>query len=54
MVPGIALFGLLAGSLASYFVRQDEDDKVDKRLTEMNERLERIEEALRERNPPLK
>lgn len=46
MVLGIALFGLLAGSLASYFVRQDEEDKVDTRLTEMNERLERIEHAL--------
>lgn len=43
MVLGIALFGLLAGSLASYFVRQEGEEKVEKHLAEMSERLERIE-----------
>jgi voltage-gated potassium channel len=49
MIVGIALFGFLAGSLASYFLEsrdeEQEEDK-DRILEEMLERLERIELAL--------
>lgn len=47
MIVGIALFGFLAGSLASFFVDQREEEKVDPKLAEMSERLERIEQLLR-------
>lgn len=46
MLLGIALFGLLAGSLASFFVRHDDDDEIGKRLNEIDARLARIENAL--------
>jgi voltage-gated potassium channel len=48
MVLGIALFGLLAGSLASYFVAQDEEQTIDAKLDEISRRLERMERSLRE------
>ena len=47
MILGISIFGLLAGSLASYFVEKDEEEHFDPQLAEINERLARIEEALR-------
>ena len=47
MIVGISLFGFLAGSLVSYFVKEDEETHVDPQLAEINERLERIEEVLR-------
>ena len=46
MVLGIALFGYLAGALASYFFERDEDEKVDPQLQEINERLARLEKLL--------
>ena len=48
MVVGIALFGLLAGSLASFFVEHREEEKVDPEL-EISQRLDRIEQSLAER-----
>ena len=48
MLVGIALFGLLAGSLfASFFVEGREEQKVDPKLEEIEQRLERIETMLR-------
>jgi voltage-gated potassium channel len=46
MVLGIALFGFLAGSLASFFVEGREEEKVDPKLQEIADRLDRIERAL--------
>jgi voltage-gated potassium channel len=46
MIVGIALFGLLAGSLASFFLERREESEVDPKLAEIAERLERIERAL--------
>ena len=46
MLIGIGVFGLLAASLASYFVERDEGQHVDPRLQEMSDRLERIEALL--------
>jgi voltage-gated potassium channel len=46
MIVGVALFGFLAGSLASFFVERREESEVDPKLAEIAERLERIERAL--------
>ena len=46
MVLGIALFGFLAGSLASFFFERHEENELDPQLKEINERLERIEQVL--------
>ena len=46
MILGIGVFGLLAGSLASYFVEQDENSHVDPQLDRIIEQLERIEATL--------
>jgi voltage-gated potassium channel len=46
MIVGIALFGFLAGSLASFFLERREESEVDPKLAEIAERLERIERAL--------
>jgi voltage-gated potassium channel len=46
MIVGIALFGFLAGSLASFFLERREESEVDPKLSEIAERLERIERAL--------
>jgi voltage-gated potassium channel len=46
MIVGIALFGFLAGSLASFFLERREESEVDPKLAEISERLERIEQAL--------
>lgn len=48
MLVGIGVFGLLAGSLASFFVERHEQKDLDPRLDEMSERLKRIEEILQE------
>ena len=48
MVIGIALFGFLAGSLTSFFVEHREEEKIDPKLAEIAERLERIEFALKD------
>lgn len=45
MLMGIGLFGLLAGSLASFFVRQEETE-TDPQLKDIRERLGRIEQSL--------
>lgn len=53
MIVGIALFGFLAGSLASYFLEsrgEEQSDTQDRTLEEISARLERIEMALLERN----
>lgn len=49
MVVGIALFGFLAGSLATFFLERREEQEVDPKLDEIAQRLERIERALGER-----
>lgn len=49
MVVGIALFGFLAGSIASLFVESDEEIKLDPQLAEINERLARVESLLGDR-----
>ena len=47
MIMGIALFGFLAGSLASFFLEKREDQpEEDPQLREINERLSRIERYL--------
>src|SRR5207247_2902192 len=46
MIVGIALFGFLAGSLASFFVEKRDEHAIDPKLAEIAERLERIELAL--------
>jgi voltage-gated potassium channel len=45
MIMGIGLFGLLAGSLASFFIQKEETEP-DPQLTDIQERLERIERSL--------
>jgi voltage-gated potassium channel len=45
MVTGIALFGVLAASLSSYFMGQKQED-LGERLTDVSNRLERIERLL--------
>ena len=52
MILGIGLFGLLAASLASWFVEKDLEREADPQMAEMNERLERIERLLVERQRP--
>jgi voltage-gated potassium channel len=49
MILGIGLFGLLAASLASLLVEKDLEREIDPQISEMNERLERIEGLLLER-----
>jgi hypothetical protein len=46
MILGITIFGFLAGSLASYFVEQEEDSRIDEKFGELDARLARIENAL--------
>jgi voltage-gated potassium channel len=46
MIVGIALFGFLAGSLASFFLERRDESEVDPKLAEIAERLDRIERAL--------
>jgi voltage-gated potassium channel len=46
MVTGIALFGVVSASIASYFVEQDTDRRVDGRVEEMLDVLHRIEARL--------
>lgn len=49
MLLGIAVFGLLAGSLASYFTERQGEERLDPKLEEVTQRLERIERMLEER-----
>lgn len=46
MVMGIALFGFLAGNLASFFLERHEEETVDPKLEDIDERLKRIEDTL--------
>jgi voltage-gated potassium channel len=46
MILGIGLFGLLAASLASFFVEKDLEKEIDPQIAEMNDRLGRIERLL--------
>ncbi len=52
MILGIGLFGLLAASLASLLIEKDLEREVDPQMSEITERLERIERLLetRQRN----
>jgi voltage-gated potassium channel len=55
MITGIALFGVVTASIASYFVEQDQDRRVDERLGEVLAVLHRMEarlEALEGPGPP--
>ncbi len=49
MILGIGLFGLLAASLASLLVEKDLEKGIDPQISEISERLERIEGLLLER-----
>jgi voltage-gated potassium channel len=46
MVTGIALFGVVAASIASYFVEQDQDRQVEARMDEILAVLHRLEARL--------
>lgn len=46
MILGVALFGFLAGNLASFFLERHEEETVDPKLGEIEERLARIENTL--------
>jgi voltage-gated potassium channel len=46
MITGIALFGVVAASIASYFVEQDQDRRVDSRMDEILTVLNRLEARL--------
>ena len=48
---GIGLFGLLAASLASFFVEKDLEKEIDPQIAEMAERLERMERLLEKLQP---
>ncbi|MDQ3963293.1 MAG: potassium channel family protein [Actinomycetota bacterium] len=49
MILGISLFGFIAGSLASFFVEQEEEEPRGK-LEDIAARLDRIERALKEQS----
>lgn len=49
MILGISIFGFIAGSLASFFVEQEEEEPHEK-LEEIVARLDRIERALKEQS----
>jgi voltage-gated potassium channel len=49
MFFGIGIFGLLAASLASFFIGKKREERVDPVVAEISERLQRIEEMLRVR-----
>jgi voltage-gated potassium channel len=46
MITGIALFGVVAASIASYFVEQDQDRRVESRMDEILTALSRLEARL--------
>jgi voltage-gated potassium channel len=46
MITGIALFGVVAASIASYFVEQDQDRRVEARMDEILAALHRLEARL--------
>jgi voltage-gated potassium channel len=46
MITGIALFGVVAASIASYFVEQDTDRRVEERMDEILTVLHRLEARL--------
>ncbi len=46
MLTGIALFGVITASIASYFVTVEQEDRVDPRVEEITRSLRRIEEHL--------
>jgi hypothetical protein len=48
MVLGISIFGLLAASLAAYFIEQDTNREPGDRLNDIQVRLARIEQRLGE------
>jgi voltage-gated potassium channel len=50
MLFGIELFGVLAASLAAYFVEEDTGEDTENRLREIDARLARIEDGLQELN----
>jgi hypothetical protein len=52
MILGIGLFGLLAASLASFFVEKDIEKELDPQMAQLNERLARIEALLENIQPP--
>jgi voltage-gated potassium channel len=49
MVMGIAVFGFLAGSLASFFFEREQEEDIDPQFKEIQDRLDRIENLLAER-----
>lgn len=52
MILGIGLFGLLAASLASLLVEKDLEKEIDPQIAEIGNRLERIEQLLRQQRQP--
>jgi voltage-gated potassium channel len=51
MILGIGLFGLLAASLASFFVERDIGKEIDPQIAQIDERLARIERLLENLQP---
>ncbi len=49
MLMGVGLFGLLAASLASFFIEKQSEDTVGAKLDAISQRLDRIEASLNER-----
>jgi voltage-gated potassium channel len=52
MVLGIGIFGLLAASLAAFFIEQDTGGEAEDRLTDIQVRLGRIEQRLLDMEDP--
>jgi len=52
MILGIGLFGLLAATLASFFVEKDIEKELDPQMAQLDERLARIEALLENIQPP--
>jgi predicted transcriptional regulator len=46
MIAGIALFGIITATIATYFVEQKAEDDLADRLDQIAERLDRIEARL--------
>jgi voltage-gated potassium channel len=51
MILGIGLFGLLAASLASFLVEKDLEKDLDPQMAQIDDRLSRIEELLKNLQP---
>lgn len=48
MILGVGIFGLLAASMASFFIERRVEEETEPQLNEILDRLKRIDESLRE------